>query len=339
MSKLRICVIGRADGHTFAGYIGRELNGMGHSARVLTTRSRLEAFARLGPVVRSARAAGKWLLPAGLRPQPGDLLRQLREHEPDLIVTTIGTTTPEMVSSWRRAAPQAVVVLWFPDCLANFGNQAAFMAGFDRIYVKDPYLVERLAVMGGIQELRYLPEGAPSVPDAWNRPPGPEEQEYSRYVAVVGNLHPSRLRLLEAIARDVPLRLYGSLESRHAPRWVRDAFSGRYISGEEKYRVFRYSGAVLNNLHYAEVDGVNFRMFDAASAGALILTEDRAAVRRYYEPGSEVLTYRTPAELVELYQQITPDTRQQIGHAAQVRTLKDHLLSARLQVMLDDLRI
>ena len=56
-----------------------------------------------------------------------------------------------------QVAPAARVVLWFPDAVSNFGRQQAFSAGLDRIYVKDPYLLDRLGTRGGVSELRYLP--------------------------------------------------------------------------------------------------------------------------------------------------------------------------------------
>jgi hypothetical protein len=49
---------------------------------------------------------------------------------------------------------------------------------------------------------------------------------------------------------------------------LREIHTGRLSIGEEKARVFRSAAAVLNNLHPAEISGVNARLFEAAGSGA-----------------------------------------------------------------------
>lgn len=338
----RVSVIGSSLGRNFSALIAEELNLMGHHAEVVDVRPAYhpgggrctKAVSRLVGLAVQESPRVDYVLQRSVQ-------RALRDHDPDLVLTVFGSTTAAQVQAWRSAAPRARVALWYPDHLANLGNQSSLVAGFDRIFVKDPYIVERLSSRGGVDELRYLPEAAPSsIPSEWNDPMSTEEEaQHLAKVAVVGNVYPARARLLERLPTDIKLAIYGRINTRAPCPRVAASFTGRYIMGRDKHRVFRYSKAVLNNLHIAEVGSVNFRMFDAASAGGLIVTDHLPQVSEFFEPGKEVLTYRSIDELVTILRAITPDERERIGSAAQARVQRDHTMKQRLRTLLDDLAL
>lgn len=339
-TPVRVAVIGGGGLQTFAGLIATELRSMGHKSILIDSRWLIERkgkqLARLGSLGRETveRAA-----PRVNRALQRTIGSALRAHDPDLILTVHGRTGAAEVEEWRKAAPRALVALWYPDHHANLGNQRALVAGFDRMFVKDREMIDRLSVRGGVKELRYLPEAAPSgIPVEWNRPmTQQEERRYPGRVAVVGNLYPSRVRLLQTLPDDVKLAIYGRIETDGMPARVAESFTGQYVVGEAKHRVFRYSKAVLNNLHFAEVRGVNFRMFDAASAGGLIVTDDLPQVREFFTPGKEVLTYGSAEDLVDVLRRVTAEDRQRIGGAAQERVKREHTLRHRLALLLRDM--
>ena len=93
---------------------------------------------------------------------------------------------------------------------------------------------------------------------------------------------------------------------------------------------------VINNLHYAEYGSVNYRLFEAAGAGAVVATDDVPQVRRYFEPGSKVITFSSSEDLARTLDALSQDELDAIGRAAQRRVANEHRMELRLQEMLED---
>ena len=336
---MRVAVIGlsMAPG-SFASAITVAFGELGHETSTHELRMLGEARTRrLANVTRTARENMISRSPRAIRALYRALLREIREAQPDLILTTLGRVTREEVDSWREVAPGARVVLWFPDALSNFGRQQAFGAGFDRIFVKDPFLVDWLRTRGNIHELRYLAQAAP--PDAIEWAAENPIPQRSPAIAMVGNIYPTRVRFLDAVIDELPIDIYGHLHNDAVPDQIVRRFTGRYLSGSDKYQVFRDAWGVLDNLHYAEVGGVNYRLFQATACRGVVLIDDLPQVRRYFEPGSEVITFTSPEDLVRTMTEITDAELTAIGSAAHARTVREHLMRHRVQEMLDDLEL
>lgn len=334
---MRVVVIGQSTASgSFASAISVAFGELGHETSTHEVTMPWESrHRRLANVTRTARENMLSRNHRAIQVVYRTLLREIREARPDLIVTTLGRVTREEVDSWREMAPGARVVLWFPDALSNFGRQQAFGAGYDRIFVKDPFLVDWLKTRGNISELRYLAQAAPPDSIQWAAlNPTPRR---SSTLAMVGNVYPTRVRFLEAVMGELSVDIYGKLHNDAVPDQVVRRFTGRYLSGSEKYQVFRDARGVLNNLHYAEVGGVNYRLFQATACRGVVLIDDLPQVRRYFEPGLEVITFTSPEDLVRTMSEITEPELAAIGSAAHSRTVREHLMKHRLQEMLDDL--
>ena len=238
---------------------------------------------------------------------------------------------PEVVAQLRRA--NVSVAFWFPDCVANMGRQLMLLAPYNALFFKDPHIVNRLKATLDIP-VYYLPE---ACNPRWHRPLAPAGTE--PYLVLAGNMYPSRIKLLERlIAKGIPLKLYGS----DFPRWlgassVRSVHTGRCIFREEKARVFRSAAGVLNNLHPAEIMGVNARLFEAAGCGAAVVTEFRATVPELFEVDKEVLTYNDFDELVDQASRLLnePGLTGLLGDAAVRRTHRDHTYDLRVADILE----
>lgn len=336
---MRVVVIGRSSAlGSFASAIAMAFTDLGHEASTHEFRMMGESFN--GRLANVARGAGENIVgrsPQAVRALYRSRLKEIHQAQPDLILTTLGRVTREEVDAWREMAPGAPVVLWFPDALSNFGRQQSFLAGFDRIFVKDPYLVDRLAIRGGFREVRYLPEGAPPDVVAWAKLNATPHR--TRAMVMAGNIYPTRVRFLESIIDDLDLDIYGRLHNDSVPDEIASRFTGRYLAGEEKYQVFRDARGVLNNLHYAEVGSVNYRLFEAAACRGVAVVDDVPQVRRYFEPGSEVITFGSPRELLSTMKEITDKELASIGDAAHDRTVREHLVTHRISEMLDDLAL
>ena len=96
---------------------------------------------------------------------------------------------------------------------------------------------------------------------------------------------------------------------------------------------------VLNNLHPAEIHGVNARLFEAAGCGAAVLTEFRPSLPELFEIGTELLAFSDFDELVSQAERLLddPSLGAKLGDAAALRAHENHTHQKRLAVILEKL--
>jgi len=320
---MRIGVIGPADPDDFADNIASALETMGHDSVLLGSPATLPG--RIGSTLTTFAQRQRRISSA----LNSHLVSKVRESRFDLVINVVGQLDPGTVREIRRSGAGAVV-LWFPDAVSNLGRQAMFEAEYDALFFKEPVLVQRArAILGA--PAHYLPE---ACNPAWHRPPSDPGDDDEPVIVVAGNIYVWRAKLLERLAgAGVPLQIYGG----RVPPWlrsdiVRSKHAGRYLRREEKARVFRSAAGVLNNLHPAEFSGVNCRLFEATGCGAAVLTEARPELRKFYEPGQEVLEFADFDELVEAARTLlaSSDTSRKLGDAAAQRAHRDHTYQRRL---------
>src|SRR5207237_2652358 len=66
------------------------------------------------------------------------------------------------------------------------------------------------------------------------------------------------------------------------------------------------------------------RVFEAAGAGACLITDAWEGIELFLEPGREVLVARSGAEVAELLDGLPVERAREIGHAARRRILAQH---------------
>lgn len=325
---MRIALIGPRAEDDFATNIADGLVELGHSP-ILVGSSRGEASGA-GRVGKVLQVAAREIRNVGAVRERLDhrLVGVIREHEPDLVIT-VETLHPDLVGELRRQGIPAA--LWFPDHIANI-DQWMFDAPYAGVFFKEPRIVESVRELLGLP-VWYLPEACnPKIHRV-------VEAAKEPFLAVVGNMYATRLRVLERLAADgVPMRLYGggfpSFVAADDP--LRRLHTGRYVRGLEKSRTFRSAAAVLNNLHPAEVDGVNCRLFEATAAGGAVLCEDRPELHRLFEVDREVLSFESYDELLTKARQLLDNhaLSTAIGDAAAARSGADHTYAVRLAELL-----
>jgi spore maturation protein CgeB len=88
-----------------------------------------------------------------------------------------------------------------------------------------------------------------------------------------------------------------------------------------------------HHVDVAEAYAGNLRLFEATGVGTLLVTDWKKNLHEMFEPGKEVIAYRTSEECVELvrYYLDHDDERREIAAAGQRRTLRDHTYHQRMQ--------
>lgn len=108
------------------------------------------------------------------------------------------------------------------------------------------------------------------------------------------------------------------------------------VSGLEYFDIIRSSRVSFNR--HTDSTGFaigNMRMFEVTGVGSCLLTDTGQNIKDLFEPDIEVLTYETFEEAVEKYRYVTENEteREKIARRGQLRTLKDHTVYNRCQLI------
>jgi spore maturation protein CgeB len=321
---VRIGVIGPVFDDSFADNVVDSLRRMGNDVDALGSTYRTNS-SRIGATLTQLAQGSA---AAASRLQRSAVARATNRRY-DVIITVEGTLMPDAVRQIRHNGSR--VALWFGDAVSGLGRQFMFLADYDLLCFKDSELVRRCTAMLDAPVL-HLPE---ACNPSWHRP---SDVPIEPIIVVAGNMHPYRLRFLERLARaGIPLRLYGP----RWPRWLRSSlleprYTGEYLARDDKARVFRAAGAVLNTLHPGELASINCRLFEAAGCGAAVLTETRPDLAAMFDTGTEVQAFDCFDEAVDRLKWMLdhPEEARAMGDRAAKRAHAEHTYDARLGVLL-----
>lgn len=159
-------------------------------------------------------------------------------------------------------------------------------------------------------------------------------------VSFVGSLfpgvHSSRITVLERLCAQFDVKIWGPKVSHLSNSAIYKAYMGQ-AWGIEMYRVLSASRITLN--HHGDIAPYanNCRLYEATGVGTLLITDWKENLHEMFEPGKEVVVYRTPEECAGLikYYLEHDEARKTIAHAGQERTLKEHTYYHRMQELVD----
>jgi spore maturation protein CgeB len=171
----------------------------------------------------------------------------------------------------------------------------------------------------------------PAILERFNR------LERSIPVSFVGNLfscHAERILWLERLCERVPVQIWTAYtdglsktspitRQRRGVAWGADMFSV----------LFKSRITLNSHVDVAEAYAGNLRLFEATGGGCLLITDWKKNLHEMFEPGKEIVAYRTADECLELIEHYLEhdDEREAIARAGQQRTLRDHTYYGRMQ--------
>jgi len=126
---------------------------------------------------------------------------------------------------------------------------------------------------------------------------------------------------------DIPIHLYSSklIKNSKPP-----------VFGYEMYQLLAKSN-ICFNIHGEVADKCagNIRLFEATGVGSCLVTDWKDNITELFEPGKEIITYKTIDECIEKVKWLInhPDERLLIAKAGQERTLKYHTIENRVNVL------
>jgi len=167
-------------------------------------------------------------------------------------------------------------------------------------------------------------------------------------VVFVGGFTPAHLeeiRVLEKIAEQVPLKIWGYGVEKLLPQSspIRQCYQGE-AWGIKMFNIYHNAKIVINRhgtvAPVRKIYANNHRLFEATGAGAMLLTDAKDNLHELFSEGKEIATYRTADEAVRKirYYLTHDDRRRAIAKAGQRRTLKDHTYEQRMREFLGIIR-
>lgn len=103
--------------------------------------------------------------------------------------------------------------------------------------------------------------------------------------------------------------------------------------GTDAHNAFNCSALAVLNVSRASMASMGFspatRVFEAAGAGACLITDAWEGIGQFLAPGREVLVARDGVDVVEILSDLTPERARALGEAARARVLAKHCYAHR----------
>lgn len=262
------------------------------------------------------------------------LLRRIAAFAPDVVLVLLGNQlSPKTVAAIRAQTP-APLLCWCQDQMTTLGRQSLLGSRYDAVFVKDHYMQDLFSRMIRSTSFFYLAE---ACNPRMHRPiplTDADRRQFGCDVMLAGSLYYYRQEILEQLA-DLDIKLWGQ-----KPDWMLDRlpgrFMGRAVHGDDKVRASLAAKICLNNLHYAEVNGLNCRAFEIAGCGGFQIATEVPALREHFEPNEEIVTFCSIEDLREKTRYFikNPDAAAAIAERGRIRAHRDHTYEHRLRDIL-----
>jgi spore maturation protein CgeB len=242
-----------------------------------------------------------------------------------------------------RKAPHGLAIFWDVDAPATLDRIAQDPTDPFRALIPQYDLV--LTYGGGDPVVRaYTGAGARTCVPVYNAldpathhavPPDPR---FEADLGFLGNRLPDRERRVDefflAAADRLPLRrfLLGGSGWHDKPMPSNVRYAGHVYTGD--HNAFNCTPLAVLNVSRESMARYGFspatRVFEAAGAGACLITDAWEGIEQFLEPGREVLVARDGAEVAAHLDGLDPAAARAIGEAARRRVLAEHTYAQRV---------
>ncbi|SEJ82761.1 Spore maturation protein CgeB [Sphingomonas sp. OV641] len=266
-------------------------------------------------------------------------------HKADVVVKAsgVGVFDAELIAGIvEHASPDALKIFWDVDAAATLDEiradpahpVRAALPHLDMVltYGGGPPVVEAYEALGAA---RCIPVYNAVDPDT-HHPVAPDDR-FACDLAFLGNRLPDREARVEqfflAAAAALPERQFliggSGWHDKNMPANVRHL--GHV--GTADHNAFNCTPIAVLNIARDSMAAVGFspatRVFEAAGAGACLITDYWEGIEQFLIPGEEVLVARTGQDVADLLADLTPGRARAIGEAARKRVLAEHTYELR----------
>lgn len=268
-----------------------------------------------------------------------------RAAEADVVVKASGVGYADdalLAGTMAAAAPGALRIWWDVDAPATLAEVAADAAHPLRNAL--PRLDSVLTYGGGDAVVAaYRGLGARDCVPVYNALdphthfPVPRQPRFAGELGFLGNRLPDREARVEAFFLKAAALLPDRRFLLGGNGWHDKPMPGNVTAighvGTEDHNAFNTGPRAVLNINRDSMAATGFspptRVFEAAGAGACLLTDDWAGIDMFLSPGDEVLVVRDGRDVAEALAQLTDEAAAAIGRAALARVLAEHTYDRR----------
>ncbi len=282
------------------------------------------------------------------------VLAEARSADAVVKASGVGVLDDELLAGiMREARPAAIRLFWDVDAPATL---AELRRNPDHPLRRALPRLDAVLTYGGGPPVvaGYLELGARRAEPVYNaldpatHYPVPPDRRFAADLAFLGNRLPDREARVEAFllapARQAPARRFliggNGWEPQHLPANVRHL--GHVYCRD--HNAFNATPLAVLNVARDSMAAVGFspatRVFEAAGAGACVISDAWEGVELFLEPDEEILIARDGQDVLAHLAALTPDRARRIGCAARARITAEHtyeLRGARVDAILHGL--
>lgn len=227
-----------------------------------------------------------------------DLSGNVLSFNPELVVCVYRFIHPAFVSELKKAGKMVIHVN--PDAMTTLDHQQVFASNYDAWFTKDLYMERFMRNNMNLNVFHYNEAFNVRSHKRPNMTKEACECEVNIDVMTYGTLYPYRTRMLKQLLdAGIDLKLYGIAPNRFYNGEMEKAYQHKYITGEEKAKLLYGSKIVFNNMHYAEIEGVNCRFFEVNGSGAFQLSDYRPILHELLPIDPELVSFKSIDEGIE----------------------------------------
>jgi len=267
-----------------------------------------------------------------------------RAAEADVVVKAsgVGVFDDELLGVFDHARPGALKVFWDVDAPATLAELRA--APDHPLRRRLPDLDMVLTYGGGSPVVdAYEGLGAPLCRPIYNaldpgtHHPVSSDPRFAADLALLANRLPDRERRIEQFFLEPAASLPGRRFLLGGNGWhdkpVSDNVQVLGHVGTADHNAFNCSPLAVLNVSRDSMADNGFspatRVFEAAGAGACLITDHWEGIDLFLAPGDEVLVARDGKDVAEHVAALTPERARAIGEAARARVLAEHTYARR----------
>lgn len=277
-----------------------------------------------------------------------DVIALAKEYKPQVVFALDGVQmfTPERLEALRELGIRTAA--WFVDdpYYTDMTSQMAFH--YDIVFTIELSCYELYRNMGH-QGVHYMPLGV--QPQLFQ--PVQVSLHYESDICFVGTAFWNRVQFLDEALPHLQgrkIRIIGLWweRMRHYRKLRSVIWQNQWLLPEETAKY--YNGAkIVVNLHRSSDDmtynrnshripalSINPRTFEIAACGAFQLSDIRADMARFYEPGREIETFSSVSEFVHKANDylVNREARERVALSGLKRTMEEHTFRRRIADML-----
>ena len=338
---MKIALIGKFYTEGFALHIEEALVALGHSTVRIDPEVQFMQYNFLGQRVKSInKTVYQQILhkiPAVRNIKSKEIYKVYKNNKIDLTIVVHDFLSKQEIEAIKKIN-KAPIALWFPDHMGNFQKSMFYVAGYDFLFFKDKYVVQKLRNEFNLNAF-YLPQCCNPSKHKIVSLTDEDNALYGCQITNAGNLYPSRAALYKQLA-EYDFKMWGAPPAiwLNVPE-LKHIIMGKSVFNEEKSKAFQCAKIVLNNMLMQELDGVNKRTFEVAACGGFQIASYNKEINNLFEEGKEIVTYKDFNDLktkIDYY--LDPENeeeRQQIIAAGHQRTINEHTYELRMKSMLN----